>query len=383
VKLTPLGEMHLTYVGPMTFVDFGAGGQYYADMEGTWRSDRISGNLRLTNIAQKRVDNVNTPALRGVLETGDGATMFVEMNGLSQIEGGGRVFVSSLTLRTSHPEYQWVNTLFAAVEGELYGPPRPNELRARCRVYACEATITSISQEGDQPMRAIAYALPVLLGMEVEVHSLVLQLESRRAEYDEFRRQRGVTREAVFLQPGPQGSQIITYREFDDSASTQPIPDGAFGSWLKERMSVLHGFDAIATTQPKVELLVRQRLTRRSKIYAATLPLLANKTSRLHEWAVELSGIHAAEFDEGLGRLGHAVTLFVQHTPQLDLVISVVEGDEPSSAFSMLARSEHPFDRWHVQQIAELSGLDFSGPPPPPNEALWSWDNLAVRGRSE
>jgi hypothetical protein len=219
--------------------------------------------------------------------------------------------------------------------------------------------------------------------MDVEVHSFARELESRNTEYDEFRRQRGVTREAVFLQRGAQGSQLITYREFDDSASTQPISDGAFGSWLKERMSVLHGFDATATPQPKVELLVRQRLTRRSKIYAATLPLLTNKTARLHEWAMELSGIHAAEFDEGLGRLGHAVTLFVQHTPQLDLVISVVEGDEPSSALRMLARSEHPFDRWHIQQIAELSGLDFSGPPPPPNELLWSWDGQAVRGHAE
>lgn len=383
MKLTPLGEMDLVYVGPMAFVDYGVGGQYYADMEGTWRSDRISGKLRLTNIAQKRVDNINTPTLRGVLETVDGATMFVEMNGLSQIEDGGRVFVSSLTLRTAHPEYQWVNTLFAAVEGELYGPPRPNEFRARCRVYACEATMTSISQGGDQSMRVIAHALPVLHGMEVELESLAREFESRNAENDEFRRQNGITREAAFLQRTPKGSQLITYREFDDSVSTQPKSDGTFESWLRDRLSTVHGFDPTAGPQPRVELLVRQRPARRSTLYAAALPLLPNKTARLHEWAMELNGIHASEFDEGLRRLGHAVTLFAQHTPQLDLVISVVEGDEPSNALGVLARSEHPFDRWHVQQIAELSGLDFSAPPPPPNELLWSWDGQGVRGRSE
>ena len=101
MRFTPLGEMDLLYVGPsLDFVDYGVGGQFYAAMEGEWRSDRITGRLRLTNIAQKRADNVNTPTLRGVLETDDGATMFVEMNGLSQIEKGGRVFVSSLTLRS-------------------------------------------------------------------------------------------------------------------------------------------------------------------------------------------------------------------------------------------------------------------------------------------
>ena len=71
MRFTPLGEMDLLYVGPMTLVDYAAGGQYYAGMEGAWRSDRISGKLRLTNIAQKRADNVNTPTLRGVLETED------------------------------------------------------------------------------------------------------------------------------------------------------------------------------------------------------------------------------------------------------------------------------------------------------------------------
>ncbi len=84
MKLTPLGEMDLTYVGlSLDFVEYGVGGQYYGAMEGTWRSDRISGNLRLTNIAEKRADNVNAPTLRGVLRTDDEATMFGEMNGLS------------------------------------------------------------------------------------------------------------------------------------------------------------------------------------------------------------------------------------------------------------------------------------------------------------
>lgn len=382
MKFNPLGKMDLVYVGPMTLVDYGVGGQYYSDMEGTWQSDRISGKLRLTNIAQKRSDNVNTPTLRGVLETEDGATIFVEMNGLSQILGGGRVFVSSLTLRTAHPEYQWANTLFAVVEGELYGPPRPNELRARCRVYACEATFTSIPQGGDQSMRAIAYALPVLPGMEIELQSFARELASRNYEHDEFLRHNGITLEAAFLQRTPQGSQLITYREFVDPAMTEPKADAAFGSWFKERMSALYGFDPAAAPQPKVELLVRQRPTRRGSLYAAALPLLPHKTARVHEFATELNGIHAVEFEESLLRLGFGLTLFVQHTPEVDLVISVVEGNEPASALGELAGSQHPFDRWHIQQISDQTGIDLSAPPPPPNEQLWSSESKTVRTRA-
>ncbi len=133
MRLKPLGEMDFVYVGPvLSFVDYGAGGQYYAAMEGAWRSDRISGKLRLTNVAQKRPDEINVPTLRGILETDDGATIFVEADGLSQVQAGGRVFIASLRLRTAHPDYKWVNTLFGVIEGELHGPPRPHEGRAHC-----------------------------------------------------------------------------------------------------------------------------------------------------------------------------------------------------------------------------------------------------------
>jgi hypothetical protein len=382
MKLTPLGDMDLTYVGPsLDFVDYGVGGQYYAAMEGNWRSDRISGKLRLTNMAQKRVDNVNTPNLGGVMHTDDGATMFVEMNGLSQIQEGGRVFVSSLTLRTAHPDYQWVNTLFAVVEGELHGTPRPNEFGARCRVFACEATITPISKGGDLSMRVTAYVLPVLPGKERELQTLAQELESRRSEYDEYRAQNGVTREAAFLQRTPQGSQLLIYREFDDSISAQPKSEGVFALWLRDRMSEVHGFDPVAAPQPQVELLVRQRPIRGSDVYIAALPVLPNKKARAHEFASELNGIHAAEFEESLRRFGFGLTLLVQHTPHVDLAITVIEGDEPASALGKLATSQHPFDQWHVQQIADQTGLDFSAPPPPPNEELWSWESGAVSAR--
>jgi hypothetical protein len=372
MKLTPLGQMELTFVGPsLDFVDYGVGGQYYAALEGTWSSDRLRGRLRLTNIAQKRADNVNTPTLRGLLQTDDGASLFVEMNGLSQIEEGGRIFISSLTLRTAHPKYQWANTLFAVVEGELHGAPRPNEFRARCRVYACQTTITTNSEGGDQSMRVTAYALPLMA--EGELPSFLRDLASRNSEYSAFRRRLGVTREAVFLQRTPQGSQVLTYRELDIMSSAPPSSDGAFESWLSERLSALHGTDPTTGGTPKVELLIRQRPRRPGALYVVALPLLPTKTTRLHEFAAELNGIHAAEFEESLRRLGFGLTMFIQHSPHVDLVLSVVEGDDPSSALGKLAMSSHPFDRWHLQQIADQTGLDLTAPPPPPNEQLWIW----------
>lgn len=380
MNFTPLGEIDLTYLPGLTLVDFGIGGQYYGALEGAWHGDRISGNLRLTNIAQKRPDNVNTPTLRGVLETDDSATMFVEMNGLSQIQEGGRVFVNSLTLRTAHPRYQWVNTLFAVLEGVLHGRPRANEYQVHCRVYACEATITPIRTGGDQSMRAIAFTLRVPAGKEDVLKVFARDLEGRSGEYDDLRQRNGVTREAAFLQRDQDASLlIIIYRELDDSSATQSRSDGSLEAWWKDRLSDIHGFDPAAVAEPKIELLIRQRPTRPGKLHALAMPLLSHKAARLHEWALELNGIHATEFEESLRRLGCGLTLFVQHTNEADLVISVVEGDEPEAAFGRLAMSQHPFDQWQVQQIAELTGVNLSSPLSPSIELLSAWESTVAR----
>lgn len=142
MKFTDVGTMNLVYVGPeITYVDYGAGGQFYAHLEGRLDGPRLRGTLRLTNFAAKRPDDINLPTLRGVLQTDDSATCFVEMNGMAVARHGGREFVTSLTLRTSDPRYDWVNTLTMVTEGFLQGEPRPHAFRANCRVFACEPTI--------------------------------------------------------------------------------------------------------------------------------------------------------------------------------------------------------------------------------------------------
>ena len=63
MELIPLGEVELRYTS-LASLDYGAGGQFYGTMEG-W----LHGDLRLTNVAPRRPDNVNMPSLRGLLTT--------------------------------------------------------------------------------------------------------------------------------------------------------------------------------------------------------------------------------------------------------------------------------------------------------------------------
>ena len=219
--------------------------------------------------------------------------------------------------------------------------------------------------------------MPVLPGQEDALLALAGELDSKSSQYDAYRRGVGVAREAAFLQRTPVGSQLITYREFDDSARPTQPQDESFDAWLGARLQAVHGFDPSAAP-PKVEVLVDRHPFGRWPVYAAALPVAEDKVGRLHEWIHDLNSIHAAELDEALRRLRHGLTFFVQYTPQGALTVSVVDGDEPEGALARMAMSDHPFDRWHLEAIADLAGLDLSGPPPPLNQRLWAWQDIPV-----
>jgi hypothetical protein len=96
VEVLELAQLELTYVS-LEALDFGSDGRLYGTMEGRLRGDRLAGDLRLTNLAPRRSDNVNLPTLRGVLTTTDGASVWVELDGIATLRpsDGARVFVTA------------------------------------------------------------------------------------------------------------------------------------------------------------------------------------------------------------------------------------------------------------------------------------------------
>jgi hypothetical protein len=141
MELLELATFELTYTS-LESIDYGAGGQLYGTMEGRLAGDRLSGDLRLTNLAARRADNVNVPTLRGLLTTDDGAVVWVELDGVATLRpsDGARVFVTSLRPRTGDERYSWLNTVFSVVEGVLESVAAGAV--ARGRVFECRPTVT-------------------------------------------------------------------------------------------------------------------------------------------------------------------------------------------------------------------------------------------------
>ena len=102
MRLAELASLELTYT-TLESVDFDAGGQLYGTMDGKLSGERLSGTARLTNLAARRADNVNLPTLRGVIATSDGASIWIELDGIATLrqEDGARVFVTAARFRTS------------------------------------------------------------------------------------------------------------------------------------------------------------------------------------------------------------------------------------------------------------------------------------------
>jgi Protein of unknown function (DUF3237) len=140
VELIELGELELTYTA-LEMLDFGSGGQIYGTMEGRLVGDRVKGELRLTNLAARRPDDVNLPTLRGVMRTDDGAAVWVEMDGVATLRASdnARVFVTAFRCRTGDERYAWLNTMVGVLEGVLESVGVNST--AHGRIYECSATV--------------------------------------------------------------------------------------------------------------------------------------------------------------------------------------------------------------------------------------------------
>lgn len=140
MELAELASITLTYT-TLEALDYGGGGQLYGTMEGSLQGERLSGVLRLTNLAARRADNVNLPTLRGLLRTDDGADVWVELDGIATLreEDGARVFVTTMRFRTGDARVAWLNTVFGVLEGVLDSVGVGGV--ARGLVHECRATV--------------------------------------------------------------------------------------------------------------------------------------------------------------------------------------------------------------------------------------------------
>ena len=97
------------------------------------------------------------------------------------------------------------------------------------------------------------------------------------------------------------------------------------------------------------------------------LPILPGKTEAARAFLRELGGPRKQELaacGQGVGLAKE--TWAIQQTPQGDLFVAYMAGDDLARAFKEFAASQTDFDRWFKEQVRETTGADLNTPPPGP-----------------
>lgn len=97
------------------------------------------------------------------------------------------------------------------------------------------------------------------------------------------------------------------------------------------------------------------------------LPILPGKTEAARAFLQALGGPRKQELAACGQSMGITREVWaIQQTPQGDLFVAYMAGENVAQAFAQFAASQDEFDRWFKQQLQETTGADLNTPPPGP-----------------
>ena len=105
---------------------------------------------------------------------------------------------------------------------------------------------------------------------------------------------------------------------------------------------------------------------------AFAAPILPGKLEAWKQFNNEINGPRRKEFEDQQKRIGIArQRVWLQHTPEGDMVLVVQEGEDPQKAMGIIGASDDAFDVWFKDQLKDVHGLDLSQPLPGPFPELY------------
>ncbi len=106
--------------------------------------------------------------------------------------------------------------------------------------------------------------------------------------------------------------------------------------------------------------------------YAFAMPILPGKTEDLKRYAREAMGPRRDEYQKSSQKMGLEIEqVWIQHTPQGDIVVVRWETDDPTRIFEQGMKSNDPYDVWFREKVIfECLGVDPDGPLPQINEQI-------------
>jgi hypothetical protein len=235
-------------------------------------------------------------------------------------------------------------------------------------------------------MARFVFPAPVLPGKQASAVAGVVR--GRMSEYEESRRQKGISVERAYEMATPMGTFVIAYIDaVGDFASTM----GALGASqlpvdvaFKNALAEVHGMDVTQPPPgPGPEEIGHWRdpeVRDRKRGLAFVAPLLPGKGDAARAFAREAWGTRVDELAASRRALGVCEEIVcLNATPEGDLICVYLEGDDPAEGNARFAASRTPFDVWFKEQCRSLfpPDIDFDNPLPPIS-TVWEWHRSAV-----
>ena len=191
----------------------------------------------------------------------------------------------------------------------------------------------------------------------------------------------GVTLERVYLMATPMGEFVSTYIESEKefAASTMVLAASDLPADVKFRQAIkdVHGFDlTVPPPGPPPELVCEwwdPDLRVRKAGLAFVAPLQPGKTDAARAFGKEAFENRKEEFTKSRRNLGgQGELVFLNSTPEGDVLVVYIEGDDPAELNRKFAASREPFDVWFKDECRKIfpDFIDFNVPLPS-IETIW------------
>ncbi len=105
-------------------------------------------------------------------------------------------------------------------------------------------------------------------------------------------------------------------------------------------------------------------------IFAIAIPVVPGKANEFKRFIDDLNGSKRSEFAANRKALKVRERTFLQHSPQGDMVVVTLEGDDPAGAFAKFGQGTDAFTQWFKAQVKSVHGVDLAAPPPGPPPSL-------------
>lgn len=217
--------------------------------------------------------------------------------------------------------------------------------------------------------KLMAAVFPIAKGKETEWRKFADELKGNRyKEYQEMRKKQGI-HEMVFHQKTPMGEMVIVTAEGND-------PEKAFedfgmlnddtAKWMIEKIKETHGVDLSKPMNgPMPKLVVDSKNEMKSgRMIAMAVPVTKGREHDFKKFIEDFNGRWYNDFTESRKRLKVRERAYHQITPMGELVIVLLQGDNPEEALSKFGQGNDDFTRWFVKNVKDNHNFDLSQPPP-------------------